>query len=164
MPIFSKVVSDNRICDMIDRGYKKVLLLACGGCMNESLAFANSLPLRLNEERAMFPPIEAECLRITNMLCGDGFTVDAIILPSGSNARCIRNLNEEQFALPDGLSPDIILVLSCPSGFRGLSTLIKDIPIYNITEQVGMLYYKYEDDGKERKIVSGKISKFSTIG
>jgi len=135
--------------------------LGCGGCMNESLAFTHSTPLIFHGQNDIFPSIEAECNRISDMLFANGYAVETIVLPAGSNATCIRNLGERQFSLPDEVVPDVILVLSCPSGFWGLSSRIQKAPLESIVKQIGMIYYTYSDNGKERHIIDCKLSSFA---
>lgn len=43
MPVYSEVLDDNTIINLV-RDYKNILLLGCGACMNESLAFKNDTP------------------------------------------------------------------------------------------------------------------------
>lgn len=161
MPLYSQILSDNYILKMMKPEYKKISLLGCGGCMNESLAFLHSTPIIIHNEEDTFPSIENECNRLVKMLTYHGFFADTIILPPGKNVSCIRNVHNREFFLPENFSSDAILVLSCPSGYWGLSKYIKNIPMYNITKPSGALHYKYFDNGKERIIVYGKLCLFS---
>jgi len=160
MPKYSEVLSDEEILGMINPTYKKVLLLGCGGCMNESLAFKHNLQIISYGEEKSYPAIEVECQRLKSVLMNNGFLVDTIILPPGSNARCIRDLGSKPFTLPNRIQPDVILVLACPDGLWGISSRIIDVPLLRISKWGGTIFYRYSDDSKERKIEMGKISMF----
>ena len=133
--------------------------------MNESLAFKHSLPIYSYgadaDNNTTYPAIEAECIRLVSLLRDNGFFAETIILPAGSNARCIRNMGETQFSLKDGVKPDVVLVLACPDGFWGLSRVITpDVPLINISKWKGIIFYRYVDDEKRRIIERGKITPF----
>ena len=160
MPKYSELLSDEEIIGMISPDSKRILLLACSGCINESLAFKHSLPIISYGDTERYPAIESECVRLTKLLIAKGFSVDTLYLPPGT--KCIRNLDEEQFSLPSKINPDIILVLACPDGLWGLSKLIKDIPMIRISKWMGTIFYRYHDNGIERRVERGKISAFPT--
>ena len=162
MPIYSKIFSDAEIVDLVRNKYKSVLLAACGGCMNESLAFDLHLPITtyINENKR-HPAIYAECTRIAHMLNDIGIIADTLIFPGGSNSRCIINLCAPQYPIHNSDSQEVIydaiLMLSCTAGFTWISRQIRDIPVFIITRQKGMLSYTTDDDSK---IDSGKITPF----
>lgn len=160
MPKYSELFSDEKIVSLIDPSYKNILLLACSGCMNESLAFKYSLPIISYGDKETYPAVESECLRLTAFLVNKGFSVDTLYIPSG--VKCIRNLDEEQLSMPNTLNPDVALVLACPDGLWGLSKQINDIPLIRISKWMGTIFYRYHDDGIERKIERGKVSAFTT--
>lgn len=165
MPLYSKIFSDAEIVDLVRNKYKSVLLAACGGCMNESLAFDLHLPITAyTNENKRHPAIQAECTRIAHMLNDIGVTTDTLVFPAGSNSRCIINLYAQQYSIFTNDSQEVIydaiLMLSCPAGFIWLSRQIHDIPVFNITRQKGMLSYITDNDNGNIYIVSGKISPF----
>ena len=157
MPQYSQILSDEIILNMVKPYYKKVLLLGCGGCMNESLAFLHSCPLVVHGKKDTFPALESELNRLVELLNNNGLSAKTLILPPESNLNCIRNIHGERFSLPKALPIDVILVLSCPAGQGGLLRTLKNIPMINITKLTGELYYKFLDDGKKRIIVNGKV-------
>lgn len=168
MPLYSRTFSDAEIVDLVRNKYQSVLLAACGGCMNESLAFDHYLPITAyTHENKRHPAIEAECVRISRVLNDIGVSVDTLIFPAGSNSRCIINLCAPQHPiLPSDLQGaiyDAILMLSCPSGFTWISRQAYDIPVFNITRQKGMLSYTTNNDNGNINIVNGKISFFNVI-
>lgn len=157
MPQYSEILSDENILNMVKPYYKKVLLLGCGGCMNESLAFLHSSPLVAHGSKDTFPALEFELNRLSKLLESNGLSTKTLIIPPGSNLNCIRNIHGTKFTLPKDFNIDVILVLSCPAGQGGISKTLKNIPLINITKLSGQLYYKFLDDGKKRIIVNGKI-------
>ena len=44
MAVYSKIYEDEKILEL-SSNYKNILLLGCGGCANESLAFTNHTPI-----------------------------------------------------------------------------------------------------------------------
>lgn len=165
MPLYSKIISDSEIVDLVRNKYKSVLLAACGGCMNESLAFDQHLPIiAYTNGNKRHPAIQAECARIAHMLNDIGIETNTLVFPAGSNSRCIINLCAPQYPIFTDDSQEVIydaiLMLSCPSGFIWISRQIHDIPVFNITRQKGMLSYTTDNDNGAMYIVSGKISSF----
>lgn len=157
MPLYSQILSNDCILNMINPSYKRILLLGCGGCMNESLAFLHSCPIVIHNETDTFPAIETECNRLIELLHCHGFSAKKIIIPPGSNIKCIRNICEKKLSFPEKNSIDVILVLSCYAGYWGFSKVFENVPMFNITKTTGALYYKYFDNEKERIIIDGKI-------
>lgn len=165
MPLYSKIFSDTEIVDLARNKYKRVLLAACGGCMNESLAFDHHLPITAyTNGNKSHPAIQAECTRIAHMLNDIGIKTDILVFPAGSNSRCINNLNAPQYSIltndSQGVFYDAILMLSCPAGFAWISRQIHDIPVFNITRQKCMLTYKTKNDNGKICITSGRLSPF----
>lgn len=161
MPIYSKTISDEEIMRLIKPDYKMVLILACAGCMNESISFDTGLPIIKTEcDHKSFPALESECSRISDYLSKHGIATNIRILPSGSNSGCIVNLDEPHYPIPADSTYDAVLVLSCPAGFFDISKIIDSLPIFIISRQIGMLNYRYFDDGCRRVITHGKISPF----
>jgi len=159
MPKYSELLPDNEIVSMLGPQDKNVVLLACGGCINESLAFKYSMPIISYGDKETYPAIESECKRLTRLLTDNGVLVTTFYLPPGT--KCIRDLDDKPFLIPEDVKPDIILVLSCPDGIWGLSRNIKGVPLIRISKWVEIMFYRYRDDGKLREIERGTISKFS---
>lgn len=165
MPIYSRVISNAKIQEIVHHKFKKVLLLACGGCMNESLAYDYHLPIAIHDQgQDIYPAIQYECNRIISMFRYLGIVSDFRVLPSGSNSRCMINLNAPLYSpsvdLFEKKQYDAVLVLSCPAGFIGISQQYIGIPIFIITDQKGMLRYTYDDNSRTVNIMAGDISYF----
>ena len=161
MPLYSKTIPDAEIKQRIVGKYHNILIISCAGCMNESLAFDNSLPIfsLVNGEIASFPAIEAECRRIAALLAHEGIHVEYQVIPTGTNSRCIINLDEPLYVLDNNQSFEAVLVLSCPSGFQDLYKRFA-VPVYIISEQIGMINYTFTEINQCREIINGTISYF----
>lgn len=146
MPIYSESIQNDEILNILKNKYKKVLLIGCGACMNESLAYLYDLPLSVKGERDEYYPVPVikEIKRIAKMLEENGYEVNFEYLPEGSNSRCMIDNTKEIYNVSFESKPEVILVLSCPASREGIKTTIKEIPIINITRQKGFLFYKYE--------------------
>lgn len=57
MPIYSKSIQNKEILNILKNKYKKILLIGCGACMNESLAYLYDLPLSVKGERDEYYPV-----------------------------------------------------------------------------------------------------------
>lgn len=153
MPVYSEVLDDNTIINLV-RDYKNILLLGCGACMNESLAFKNDTPIYINENNSSIPySIQKEIERIKNMLTLHGFKVKYKLLPENSNSRCMINYGKQIYSFLLEPFPDVLLVLSCPAGIFGIKQCIKNIPIIKATKQTGFLAYGYTDDHNGNRII-----------
>lgn len=167
MPIYSESIQNNEILNILGNKYKKVLIIGCGACMNESLAYLYDLPLSVNSEwNEYYPvPIIKELKRIAKMLGDKGYEVNYQYLSEGSNSRCMIDSTKEIYNVSLESKSEIVLVLSCPAGREGIKTTIKEIPVINITRQKGFLFYKYKTylDGS-RNIIKRNLKYFISIG
>ena len=168
MPLYSKIISNDEILGLVVGKYSKILLVACGGCMNESLAYDYNLPLTIKKAgRYIHPAISVEFKRIANMLYRFGISTDMLVLPPGSNSRCMININEPMHPILEEtfqpVNSDAMLVLSCPSGFYGITCQVRGIQPYLIARQKGTLSYIYDIAGDSTYIVEGKVSFFEAM-
>lgn len=160
MPIYSRLISDKEILLKLSGKYKSVFLFACAGCMNESLAFDSRLPIVAQDGgHKVFPAIEAECKRLQKMLAMNGILAGYKVIPTGSNSRCIINLDDQHDELVVDPKFEAVLVLSCPSGFLDISKH-SPVPSFIISEQIGSINYCYEEVDGCRKIINGKMTVF----
>lgn len=81
MPLYSQILSNDCILNMINSSYKRILLLGCGGCMNESLAFLHSCLIVIHNETDTFPAIETKCNRLIELLYSHGFLAKKLFFP-----------------------------------------------------------------------------------
>lgn len=151
MPVYSEVLSDCEIVDLIGKKYNSILVVGCGACMNESLSFKYNIPIFIKDELKKKIPyaVTQEVTRISKMLNSKGYDTRVEVFPEGSNSRCMINNTVPKYLLCLEPKPDAILVLSCPAGVFGMESMIKDIPIIKITKQKGFLAYNYieKEDG-----------------
>lgn len=168
MSVYSITYDNDKILDLVSN-YKNVLLIGCGGCANESLAFSNHLPIyvapkdssmedAIENMQAIAYSVKDECERIKRLLEDYGYYVMLSIIPLSQNTLCIRHPGDKYNFIPDShFIPDIILTISCSAGAYGIYEDINGkIPVYSIMESVGQLAYYYEDLANERKIVYEK--------
>jgi hypothetical protein len=162
MAVYSKILSDDTILSLIPTEAKKVLIVACGGCVNESLAYDNGNPIFISDENKIFTPYASymEAQRIAEMLREKSFLTDIKTLNGDMPVLCIYHAEGTEILNTVNKS-DIILTLSCKSGMLGLQTITK-IPVISITSQVGYIAYTYkEEDGK--KLIIKERSKIDII-
>lgn len=148
MPVYSEVLSDCEIVDLIGKKYNNILIVGCGACMNESLSFKYNIPIFIKDKMGNKIPyaVTQEVIRISRMLSSKGYDARTEVFPEGSNSRCMINNTAPKHLLCLEPKPDAILALSCPSGVFGMEGVIKDIPIVRITKQKGYLAYTYKEN------------------
>lgn len=149
MAVYSKILSDKEILSLIPKNSKHILIVACGGCVNESLAYDHDEPIFTFDEDGNVTPYASniEAKRFAKFLGAEGFAVDIKLLTGDMPVLCIYSESGTDI-LDTNNEPDVILTLSCPSGSIGLQ-VITDTPVFPITIQVGYLSYTYKDkDGK----------------
>ncbi len=164
MPIYSETLSDKSIVDLLGSNYKNILIIGCGACMNESLAYKNNTPIFIKNDlgEMISYSVYLELLRLTDMLSRENYTTRFELFSENSNSRCMINYGKPLHKVSVEFNPDIVLVLSCPSGLFGIKKVSENVPIIKITKQCGFLAYGYEDknDGtrfiiKEKSAVIG---------
>ena len=52
MSVYSKTISDTELVNLVQPSWKRVLIFACAGCMNDSLAFDSGQPI--SEEKTKY--------------------------------------------------------------------------------------------------------------
>jgi len=70
MPVYSEVFSDEEIINLIGDRYHNILVVGCGSCMNESLAYLHdsSIFVKGNDKEDIPHSVIVEIQRITNSL------------------------------------------------------------------------------------------------
>lgn len=157
MPKYSEVLSFEQILNIVKDKYSSVLIIGCGGCMNESLALKNGDWI-FDKKQSIYTAVALECSKISTMLGEQGIKCVYHIYSA-----CIRNYQEETSVKNINLSDvDAILIMSCLDGFDGLNEILGDykVPTYQISRWKGFLYYKYKETEEYRCIVEGKVVYF----
>lgn len=154
MAVYSRTLSDTEILALIPQQSKDVLIVTCGGCVNESLAYDNDVPILTFDDRGNATPFASyvEAVRISKVLKEKGYGVEIKLLDGDMPVLCIYTEGRVAELLSTGVSPDVILTLSCKSGAIGLQ-VITDKPVISITKQVGYMAYAYKDENGKRNII-----------
>jgi hypothetical protein len=166
MPVYSETLSDADILEIIRKGkYKNVLLIGCGSCMNESLAYKNRLPLNVVEGgQHKNYALSKELDRIQDLIKLLDCKAYCSCVPEGGNAFCMIDSGRELFNFSeDETSHDAIFGLCCSSGIVGLKYKFKEIPVKLLTRTIGSLGYISETslDGSKNMIFDkSKVIKF----
>lgn len=176
MAVYSVTLPNEIIIKRIKGIFTKILIVGCGGCTNESLAYTNNWAICDHSQDQIGLATARELERIEALLFEKGFEVRYTSVPLGMvNAFCIR-YDGDQFDYNTHVSffPDLILALCCAAGTFGLMDDLRvaglKIPVYQITRQVGLLsyfYYVKEDkrwiDYSRSKAIRISTSKIDSI-
>lgn len=155
MPVYSDILSNEKIIRVLQGKYKIVAIIGCGACTNESLAYKNFLPIfDTNKNGYIYPyATAAELLRLESFLKGEGYQVEIKYFNDIDGFVCMRKINgENPYPIIWNSEPDIILSLCCGSGCDVISEMFPHTPIVKITQQVGTLFYSYADENGKRMI------------
>lgn len=144
MPVYSEVIDDAEIVKIVNTNeFKNVLIIGCSGCMNESLAIKNKVPLNIvkNGQRVSYA-ISAELTRLSHLLKSCGCTVYCQCVPEGSNALCMIDRSRELYNYNEcKASIEAVFALCCPGGIIGLKFENTAIPVIPLTRTKGVLGY-----------------------
>ncbi len=142
MPIYSRTINDSELLNTIPEGSESVLIVACGGCMNESLAYDCHTPItqKLEDGNLVAYSARAEAERVANILISNGYTTKILMPSYNMLVLCISDEKSflELFKLD--YKPDCVLVLSCDAGVMAVRRYI-DSRVLNITRQCGFLSF-----------------------
>lgn len=167
MAVYSRLMDDTTIINLVSGKYTNILLIGCGGCINESLAYTNHQPIfraphgKSLEEEAIPIATRAELSRIRDLLETNGHSVRVFEshelkkYETIDGFLCIRN-SVKQFDLMgffSDFSIDVILTICCGAGTFGVvEDYGNDIPVLQITKPFGMLSYSFIDEEDVRYI------------
>lgn len=148
MPVYSEVLDDYILIQKISKKYRNILILGCGACMNESLAYTHNSPIFIKDNYGNQIPYSTlnELNRLTRMLNMNGYNARFELMTEKSNSLCMINYRDKIYEISTTKKLDAILVLSCPAGIFGIKKNIDSIPIIKATKQLGFLAYGYNDD------------------
>ena len=155
MPVYSNILCDEAIIKILQEKYKKVAIIGCGACTNESLAYKNSLPIfDTNKNGYIYPyATAAELLRLESFLKSRGYQVEIKYFNDIDGFVCMRKISgENPYPIIWHSEPDIILALCCGGGRDVISEIFPHSPVIKITQQVGTLFYSYADENGKRII------------
>jgi len=158
MPIYSEILNDESILQILRDGYHQILIVGCGACMNESLAYKHNLPLYIDNSNMPYATIH-ELHRIKELLTKNGYQVEIKYYNNIDGFFCMTDIAADEYPLDWEQHPDIILMLSCNSGCEGLRDRLPDTKIVKITKLVGGVPYGH-------RVVAGKriiVAEESTI-
>lgn len=165
MGVYTEISSDAHIVAM-SKGFKKVAILGCGACTNESIAYSKGLPLvtRVPQDSGDIQEIphavSYEMERIAELLAEQGLVIETKVINAyGEEFVCSASdegLESLREAIPSG---DAILALCCPAGQMGIRRILGEtIEILSLVRTTGTLYCHYEDIGEAREIVGKRCS------
>lgn len=180
MAVYSKTISDSEIIGLVDGKYQNLLLVGCGGCMNESLAYTHHEPIfrfpqgKTIADGAIPIATHSELRRLQSLLESKGFRVrtfelyDLGTVKGNEGLLCIREVGESFDMVkhfPD-FHIDAILTLCCAAGTFGITNEYgKDVPILQITRLHGMISYSFTDkegtryiDYQHSTVIQSKLS------
>lgn len=155
MPIYSETLSNEQILRILGNKYQRVLVIGCGACMNESLAFKHNMAIYKNNLEIPYATI-AELQRIEKMLTDNGYQVEIKYYEDIDGFYCMTNISIDEYPLDWVISPDIILLLSCNSGCEGLRDRLPNTKIIRITELIGGVPYGHRDNNGQRIMVANE--------
>lgn len=138
MPIYMKLIETSRIIEMI-KMFSGILILACKGCPNESLAYSNGSLLTENEVPYT---LNQEIERLSKILTKQGFNIETqIITESYLCLMSDEHCESLKYKMPNS---DAVLVLGCPAAVQGTKSIIGDSRRVILgMESIGPFYYAY---------------------
>ena len=158
MSNFSSVISDSQILEIVKtKEARRVLILGCNGCMNESLALTRKKPLMNYKKEVPYEPIFSECDRICNLLDKNGITSSFEVLGRENNALCIRDNNQDDYSLSEENLPDLVMIMSCPAGIWSMKECLSGVAVVGSTEYKGVFSFSYIDDTEKKEIKDFEI-------
>ncbi len=156
MTIYSKMLNEQEITDSLPNESKRILIVACGSCMNESLAFENELPISIYTEEGENVSIASvyTAQKLAAKLENLGYETKIIV-----DGICIIRDNNKTLLLESikSFKPDTILSISCKAGLFGIKKLT-DIKAIIVTKHVGYLSIVYKENGYMRYIKHADVS------
>lgn len=155
MPIYSEVIDDKSILQILQDKYNKVLLIGCGACMNESLAYKYDMPITKDSPSVPFATA-CELTRLAKLLSENGFIAETKFYDDIDGFFCMGDVSIDKYPVDNVASFDIILILSCGAGYLALCDKVPDSKIVKITKSLGSISYSYDDIDNKRYIVKGE--------
>ena len=150
------MISNESILELVSKdNCRNILIIGCGGCMNESLAYDGDLYLYKKGIEGPYATIN-ELNRIKQFLCNHHYSVEVKWFKAPNDILCTSNIDACKNEMDWNVQPDIILMLSCFSGLLAWKARFPEHNIMCITEAKGGLSYYYKDEDFTGKIVKEK--------
>jgi len=149
MPIYLELIKDDRFIE-ITKDYNSILIIACPGCPNESLAHLKSVPLTKdptitkNQTETEHYAINQEVRRLSKMLQEQGLFVENEVLDD----KYLCLLNENDCIRLRNIIPrcDAVLILGCPAAFEGMKRIIGESSHVLLgMRSVALFFYRYKN-------------------
>ena len=143
MPVYTEILSDDEIIGIVTDAYKRLLILGCGACTNESIAYRKCYPIFLKKDDEDIYPYATvmELKRVKHLLESKGHEVSIKYFNDIDGFFCMTNVNDDDYCLELDDSVDAILCLCCPCGIAALKRIISTIPLFGISKLKGTLAY-----------------------
>jgi hypothetical protein len=162
MGVYTEVLPDKEIISKCE-GFNTVVIVGCGSCTNESLAFLNEtlITKTIQKENGQIDTIRYEVTceieRIRKTLEVYRHKVEQILINDGKNSVCTIDDNNIELYKRQIPIADVYLTLCCPSGQMGLGEIIGNFhTILPIMKVVGTLYCHFEEIEGCQKIIKEK--------
>jgi hypothetical protein len=159
MAIFSRIVEDGTIIE-VARDFNNILIITCGGCINESLAYTNKYPIfKEVDGKTIAYAVHLETERISKLLSDNSHAVKVCTSDEIKNSGwkegflCMRKKGAkfDLFNHIGNFKPDMILSLCCGAGTFGIiDSYGTKIPVKQITKPFGMLGYVFDYENGEQ--------------
>lgn len=158
MPVYTEILSNEEIVNLIPEDCKRVFIIGCGACTNESIAFKKKVPIfNILAGETKYPfGTSMELKRIKKDLEDKGYIVNTQYFNDIDGFLCMDDINRELYHLDIEVEPDLIMCLCCPSGLTALKKKISRIPVVCISKVKGTIAYVYEETDNSRVIVKNK--------
>lgn len=165
MAVYSTTISDEQILERVRNSHAtSILLVACGGCANESLAYTKKISIFISpkeeslEESMLYGhsipfATKTTAEQIAEMLRDEGYRINICIVPLGAELLCIQGKDDNLSKFSNTSAVDLVLALCCPAGVAGIKRQLKDIPVISLLRSQGQLFYVYKDNLHSREIV-----------
>lgn len=155
MPIYSETISDENILRILRNKYHRILLIGCGACMNESLAYKYDKPICKDFSDVPYATV-SELDRIAKMLEASGYEVETKHYNDIDGFFCMTDIAIDMYPIDKFHSPDVIMILSCDAGCLALRDRLPEAKVIKIANQIGYISYGYIDMAGQRIIVKGE--------
>jgi len=152
MPIYSETLKDEDILRILGNRYQNVLVIGCGACMNESLAYRYSLPIFKGSPDIPYATVLELC-RVEKLLADNGYKVETKYYNDINGFYCMTDIAVDSYPTDWTIKQNVILILSCNSGCEGLRLRLPNANIVRITKLIGGIPYEYLDKGDQRIII-----------
>ncbi len=165
MAVYSVLLNTQDIIkQVIKHNPKRTLIIACGGCANESLAYDRHEPIFSCEsgqtiqdalKSGMAVPYATKMVteQLEEIIKTNGYEVDICTVPIGESTLCIQDINSQIINKNITQGVELVLALCCPAGIMGIKRAICDIPVVPLMISKGQLFYIYKDKENNRQIV-----------